>query len=46
MVYLSRYRGDFQVVTDVHSVHIFLWDCISTVQVRQQACWLRAHKTM
>ena len=44
MVYLSRYRGDFQVVTDVHSVHIFLRDCISTVQVRQQACWLRAHK--
>lgn len=42
---LSRYRGNFQVVTDVHSVHIFLRHSVRTVQVSQQACWLRAHKT-
>lgn len=42
---LVRYRGDFQVVADVHSVHIFLWDRVGAVQVCQQACWLRAHKT-
>lgn len=42
---LSRYRGDFQVVADVHSVHIFLRDRVGTVQISQQACWLRAHKT-
>lgn len=41
----SRYRGDFQVVTNMHSVHIFLRDWVRTVQVSQQACWLRAHKT-
>lgn len=38
---MSSYRGDFQVVSDVHSVHVFLWDGVGTVQVGQQACWLR-----
>lgn len=42
---LSRYRGDFQVVADVHSVHLFLWDRVRAVQVSQQACWLKANKT-
>lgn len=26
MMCFSRYRGNFQVVTDVHSIHIFLWN--------------------
>ena len=42
---LFRYRGNFQVITDVHPVHIFFWDGVRTVEVSQQACWLRAHKT-
>lgn len=41
---LFRYRGNFQVITDVHPVHIFFWDGVRTVEVSQQACWLRAHK--
>lgn len=40
-----RYRSDFQVVPDVHSVHIFLRDWVRTVQVSQQTCWLRENKT-
>lgn len=42
VVCLSGYRGNFQVVTDVHPVHIFLWDWVGTVQVSQQACWLKS----
>lgn len=30
------YRGDFQVITDVHSVYVFLRDGVGTVQIRQQ----------
>lgn len=41
-----RHRGDFQVVTDVHSVHVFLWDCIGAVQISQQACWLKIDNTI
>lgn len=42
---LCRYLGKFQVVADVHSIHIFLRDWIGAVQVSQQACWLRADET-
>lgn len=44
-VSLSRYRGNFQVVANVHSVHVFLWDGIGAVQISQQTCWLQRHKT-
>lgn len=44
-VSLTRYRGNFQVVANVHSVHVFLWDCVGAVQIGQQTCWLKGHKT-
>lgn len=43
-MYMITYRSDFQVITDVHSIHIFLWDCVSAVQVSQQACRLTEQK--